>query len=86
MRVIAIAFLPLLGCTDTSQCRALAEHVAEVVTREQTETVDAEIRQKMVDQTADACSADPPSKEALACALAADSTAAMKACDEPPET
>jgi hypothetical protein len=82
MRVIVMALLPLLGCADTSQCRAFAEHVAEVVTQEQAEPVDAEKRQKMIDQTADACAADPPGKEALACALAAESTEAMKACDE----
>jgi hypothetical protein len=82
MRLLLIALLPALGCTDTSQCEAFATHVADVVTRENAEPVDAEIRDKMVKQTVDACAADPPSKEALACALAAESSEAMKACDE----
>lgn len=82
--------LPAIGCADTKQCDAFAEHLADVVASETKEPIDAdsarraewaEMRSKMVKQTVDACVADPPSKQALDCALAAESSDAMKQCD-----
>jgi hypothetical protein len=79
--LLAILF-PALGCADTKQCDAFAEHLADVVASETKEPIDPEMRGKMVKQTVDACVADPPSKQALDCALAAESSDAMKQCDE----
>jgi hypothetical protein len=92
-RLVFLAILlPAIGCADTKQCEAFAEHLAEVVASETKEPVDpdsarraewAEVRGKMVKQTVDACVADPPDEQALDCALAAESSAAMKLCDVP---
>jgi hypothetical protein len=79
--VFLALLLPAAGCTDDTQCKAFAEHVADVVTGEKDKPVDPEVREKMVKKTTESCVAEPPSKEALDCALAAESTEAMKKCD-----
>jgi hypothetical protein len=79
----ALLVLPLFaGCGENPQCKAFAEHLADVVAAEKDETVDAEVREKMVKKTTESCVADAPSKAALDCALAAESSEAMKQCDE----
>jgi hypothetical protein len=82
LRVGVLLLVPtLVGCGDKEGCRKLAEHLADVVTKEQGKPLPAELREKMVKRTLDSCVADPPSPEQLECALGAQSTEAMKACD-----
>lgn len=81
MRLSFMLVLLLPACADDTECKAFAEHVADVVANEKGEAVDAEMRAKMVKQTAESCAAEPPSKAALDCAIAAKSSEAMKKCD-----
>ena len=70
------------GCAADEECTALAEHVGEVVAKEQGGTLSAENRAKMIKDTAEQCASEKPTPEVIKCALAAGSTDAMKACDK----
>jgi hypothetical protein len=83
---LGVLFVPVLvGCGDKEGCTKLAEHLADTVAQERGKPLPDELRAKMVKRTYDSCVADPPTSEQLACALAADSTEAMKKCDPEPE-
>jgi hypothetical protein len=69
------------GCGAPEGCDTFAEHLADVLAKEQGGTVPADVREKMVKKTTEACAAQPPSKDALDCAMKADSSKAMKACE-----
>jgi hypothetical protein len=80
--------LPLVGCDekqpDPAQkqtCEQFAKHLAGVVQAEQGETVPQEQVDKMVAATVETCLASPPKDEELKCAMAAQDTKSMKACD-----
>ena len=87
-KTLAVFLLALsfsTGCGDSKQCEEFADHLTGL-------TVDAkkkgggapvtdEMRAEAVKQTLEACKAEPPSKEALDCALAAQSLGEMKRCD-----
>ena len=79
---VFLASASVAGCGGpTKECRAFAEHLADVLVRESGRTVSDDDRTKMVDKTVDACEAEPPSKQTLECAMKADSSDAMKACE-----
>lgn len=78
-----VAAMTLAGCGD-AQCDKYGEHLADVVMKEAEaagQPVAADKRAEIVKKTAEACNAEPPKKEQLECALAADSTKAMKKCE-----
>lgn len=81
------ALLPFVGCDkgpDPAQketCEKFAKHLAEIVQKEQGETVPQEQVDKMVDATIEKCLESPPKEDAMKCAMAAMDTKAMKACD-----
>ena len=79
-------FVALTGCADRKACEDFAQHLAEVVAKEKGSELDATLRQKMIDKTIDSCIADPPSPQAMACAMKAESTEAMQACDAESES
>ena len=82
LRVSVLLLVPaFVGCGDKEGCRKLAGHLADVVAKEQGKPLPDEIREKMIRRTLDSCVADPPSPEQLECALRAETTEAMKACD-----
>ena len=83
LRIPTLATLALLltACGDKEGCTKFAEHLADVVAKEKGEAFSAELREKMVKKTVDSCLADPPTPEALQCALKAETSEAMKACD-----
>ena len=64
-----------------ADCKAFAEHVAEVLVKEHDNKEPAE-RDKMVEATVKSCVAAPPSKEAMDCAMKAQTGRDIKACDE----
>lgn len=77
------AAMALAGCGN-EQCDKLGEHLADVALKEAKEAgnpVADDQRAEIVKKTSEACNAEPPPKEALECALAADSTKAMKMCE-----
>lgn len=69
------------GCGAPEGCDKFAQHLADVLAKEQGGSVPADVREKMIKKTTEACAAQPPDKAALECALAADSSKAMKACE-----
>ena len=69
------------GCGAPEGCEEFAQHLADVLAQEQSGTVPADVREKMIKKTTEACAAQPPSKDALACAMKADTSTAMKACE-----
>jgi hypothetical protein len=86
LRLAAFLTVPVLvGCGDKEGCRKLSEHLTEVVEKERGEPLPDGLREKMAKRTFDSCVADPPTPEQLECALGAQSTEAMKACDPEPE-
>lgn len=78
-----LAALALAGCGN-EQCDKLGEHLADLViaeTKEKGQPVAEDKRAELVKKSIDACNAEPPKQELLECALAADSTKAMKKCE-----
>lgn len=78
-----VTVVALLGCGD-EQCTKLGEHLADVAMKEAEAAgnpVATDKRAEIVKKTVEACNAEPPKKEHLECALAADSTKAMKLCE-----
>lgn len=86
------SLLPLVACdkeVDPAQkeaCEKFAKHLAEVVQKEQGETVPQEQVDKMVGATVEKCLASPPKDDAMKCAMAATDSKAMKACDPAAES
>jgi hypothetical protein len=80
--VIVLCAAPLVGCADKQKCQQFAEHVVDVVAQEAARQVSGEEREKMVKKTGESCVAEPPSPEALDCALAAKTSEAINKCDE----
>jgi PBP1b-binding outer membrane lipoprotein LpoB len=82
-----VSILALGGCDkqpDPAQkdaCEAFAKHLAEVVQSEQGETVPQEQVDKMVESTVAKCLESPPKDAELKCAMAAQTSEAMKACE-----
>jgi hypothetical protein len=79
----AITAMALAGCGN-EQCTKYGEHLADVVMKEAKaagQPVAEDKRAELVKKTVEACNAEPPKKETLDCALAADSTKAMKKCE-----
>lgn len=77
------AAMALAGCGD-AKCDEYGEHLADVVMKEakaKGDPVADDKRAEIVKKTAEACNAEPPKKEQLECAMAADSTKAMKKCE-----
>lgn len=78
-----MATITVAGCGN-EQCDELGEHMADLAIKEAKEAghpVADDKRAEIVKKTAEACTAEPPPKDALDCALAADSTKAMKKCE-----
>lgn len=78
-----VTAMALTGCGN-EQCTKYGEHLADVVMKEAEAAgnpVATDKRAELVKKTVEACNAEPPKKEALDCALAADSTKAMKKCE-----
>jgi hypothetical protein len=78
-----VAAMALTGCGN-EQCTKYGEHLASVVMKESKEAgqpVAEDKRAELVKKTIEACNAEPPKKEVLDCALAAESTKAMKKCE-----
>ena len=78
-----VGALALAGC-GYEQCAKYGEHLADVVLKEAKaagQPAAEDKRAELVKKTVEACNAEPPTKEALECALAADSTKAMKKCE-----
>ena len=74
------------ACADTDTCQKFADHLADVVAKEAGDKqVSAENRDKMIKNTFETCVAEKPKKEQLECAIKADSTEAMKACEKSEE-
>ncbi len=91
---IVVALVAFGACAEAdpeipARCEAVTKHVSELVQREKKASDDVEVDQKTQDNAAEkllaACLAAPPDKEQAACALAADSTAAMRKCDNEDE-
>ncbi len=80
---LTVGLVAVSGCAKDEECAALAEHVAEVVAKEDGGALSAENREKMVKETAEQCVSEKPTPEVMKCALAASSSEAMKACDKP---
>lgn len=80
LTALALA-LALPGCGGGEGCEDFANHLADIATKEASNPVDDQMRAKMVKKTLDSCSASPPNKEALDCAMKAQTIAAMKACE-----
>lgn len=80
---LALAALALAGCGN-EQCSKYGEHLADVVLKEAKaagQPAAEDKRASIVEKTVEACNAEPPSKEALECALKAQSTKEMKQCE-----
>lgn len=78
-----VAAMALAGCGN-AKCDELGEHMADVVFEEARAAGDPvadDKRAELVKKTIDACNAEPPPADHLECALKADSTVAMKACE-----
>jgi hypothetical protein len=78
-----VAAMALAGCGN-EQCDKFGEHLADVAMKEAKQAgqpVADDKRADIVKKTVEACNAEPPTKEALECALAAASTKAMKKCE-----
>ena len=73
--------LALPACGAAEGCEDFANHLADVASKESPTQVDDETRAKMVKKTLDSCNAAPPKKEALDCALKAQTIKDMKACE-----
>jgi hypothetical protein len=80
---IALGFvsLAMTGCDENEQCQQFAAHLADVLEKESGNTPEPANKAKMISKTAETCSSEPPSKEALDCALAAQTSEAIEACD-----
>lgn len=63
-------------------CERFAKHLAEVIQTEQGEEVPQAQVDGMVEATVAGCLEHVPSDKQFECAMAADSTAAIKKCDE----
>jgi len=78
-----VAVMALAGCGN-EKCDELGTHMADVVFKEakaQGNAVAEDKRAEIVKKTMEACNAEPPEAAHLDCALKADSTKAMKACE-----
>ena len=67
------------GCAGDDRCQRFAEHRADVLAKEKGES-SAENREKMIKATAKTCGDTKPKPETLDCALKAETSAAIKAC------
>lgn len=80
------AVLSLAACDpDPKQqeaCEGFAKHLAEVIQKEQGEDVPQAQVDAMVEATVAGCLEHVPNEAQFECAMAADSTAAIKKCDE----
>ena len=86
MKTTAWLSLPLLcalsmGCGGNPDCDRFAAHVADIMAKEHASEMTAEIRDKMIKTTTEACNASPPEPAALQCGIAAPSSEAIKACE-----
>lgn len=83
---LAASLFALLGagCGGGEGCDEFATHLADVLAKENG-TVPAEVREKMIKKTTESCSASPPPKESLDCAMKASTSAQMRACEAAPE-
>ena len=71
------------GCADTEGCQKFAEHLADVIAKEQADTkISAESRDKLIKNTAETCVADKLPPEAVECGIKAETSEAIKACDK----
>jgi len=75
----------LAGCDvdpkKKEACEGLAKHLADVIQTEQGEAVPQDQVDAMVDATAAACLEHTPTEDEMACAMSAQTSAAIKACD-----
>jgi hypothetical protein len=84
---LIVSFLALGGCDkqpDPAQkdaCEQFAKHLAEVVQTEQGEAVPQAQVDKMIEGTVAKCLESPPTDAELKCAMAAQTSEAMKACE-----
>jgi hypothetical protein len=62
-------------------CEEFATHLADIIQKDQGETVPADQIAKMFEATVGACVEHPPSEAELKCAMAAQDLKTMKACD-----
>lgn len=81
LTIFIAVLVPASGCGAPEGCEAFAEHLADVLAKEQGTKVAADVREKMVKKTVESCAAQPPDKAALDCAIKAETSAAMKACE-----
>ncbi len=78
-----VAVMALTGCGN-EKCTTLGTHMADVVFKEakaQGNAVAEDKRAEIVKKTTEACNAEPPEDAHLDCALKAESTKAIKACE-----
>ncbi len=73
------------GCAGDDRCQRFAEHLADVLAQERGGEVSAENREKMIKATAKTCGDTKPKPETLDCALKAETSEAIKACQPPEE-
>ncbi len=73
--------LVLPACGGGEGCEDFANHLADVASKESPTPVDDETRTKMIKKTLDSCNAAAPKKEALDCAMKAQTIKDMKACE-----
>ena len=78
---LGLAAVVTTGCDENKDCEQLATHLADVLVAEKGEQPEAELREKMIRKTTEECTKSPPSKEALACAMGAQTSEAIKECD-----
>lgn len=79
--VLGIVAFGIAGCDENEECKGFAVHLADVLEKEAGEAPEPANREKMIAKTTEACSKEPPSKQALDCALAAETSEAIEACD-----
>jgi hypothetical protein len=81
----ALLLAPLgSGCADTSSCEAFAEHLAEIAAKENPNNqLSADNRAKLIKNTTETCVSKKIDNNDLECALKAETSAAMKACEQP---
>ena len=82
---LTVLALVLPACGGGEGCEDFANHLADVASKEAPAPVDDEMRAKMVKKTLDSCNAAAPKKDALDCAMKAQTIKEMKACEGGPE-
>jgi hypothetical protein len=78
---VVLLSLSLSGCDTNESCEPLAKHITAINVKEAKEKPSDEMIAKSEKELADACNKEPPKKELIDCAMAAESSEALVACD-----